>query len=55
MHLEKWVLRDKNGFKNRFPRFTLGAGKSVTVRSGQGSDTSTTLSWGRSWYVWNNT
>ncbi|WP_226898920.1 lamin tail domain-containing protein [Nonomuraea phyllanthi] len=40
--------------KYRFPRFTLRPGKTVTVRSGQGTDTRTTLYWGRKWYVWNN-
>ncbi|MBB6350051.1 lamin tail domain-containing protein [Nonomuraea muscovyensis] len=55
IQLEKWILRDKNGFKYRFPRFTLRPGRSVTVRSGKGTDTSTVLYWGRGWYVWNNT
>ncbi|HEY9371022.1 lamin tail domain-containing protein [Streptomyces sp.] len=55
IQMEQWVLRDKNGFKYRFPRFTLKPGKQVTVRSGQGKDSSTTLFWQRKWYVWNNT
>jgi hypothetical protein len=55
IQLEKWILRDKTGYKYRFPTFTLKAGKSVTVRSGQGKDSSTTLFWQRKWYVWNNT
>jgi len=55
IQLEEWVLRDKTGYRYMFPRFTLKPGKSVTVRSGQGRDTSTTLYWGRRWYVWNNT
>lgn len=55
IQLEKWILRDVTGYKYRFPGFTLKPGKSVTVRSGQGTDTTTTLYWGRKWYVWNNT
>lgn len=55
IQLQGWTLRDKTGYKYRFPRFTLRAGKSVVVRSGQGTDTGTTLYWGRRWYVWNNT
>lgn len=54
IQLERWILRDKTGYKYRFPRFTLRPGKTVTVRSGQGTDTRTTLYWGRKWYVWNN-
>ncbi|TMR15482.1 lamin tail domain-containing protein [Nonomuraea turkmeniaca] len=55
IQLEKWILRDVTGYKYRFPRFTLKPGKSVTVRTGQGTDSTTTLYWGRKWYVWNNT
>ncbi|QFY14028.1 lamin tail domain-containing protein [Nonomuraea phyllanthi] len=54
IQLERWILRDRTGYKYRFPRFTLRPGKTVTVRSGQGTDTRTTLYWGRKWYVWNN-
>ncbi|MFI7642986.1 lamin tail domain-containing protein [Nonomuraea sp. NPDC049400] len=54
IQLEKWILRDETGYKYRFPRFILKPGKSVTVRSGQGYTSSTTLYWGRKWYVWNN-
>lgn len=54
IQLQNWILRDETGYKYRFPSFTLKPGKSVTVRSGQGSNTSTTLYWGRKWYVWNN-
>ncbi|MEV4173796.1 lamin tail domain-containing protein [Nonomuraea sp. NPDC049709] len=54
IQMERWVLRDETGYRFRFPRFTLKPGKSVTVRSGQGQDSSTTLYWQRKWYVWNN-
>ncbi|MEQ4715300.1 lamin tail domain-containing protein [Nonomuraea sp. B19D2] len=54
IQLEKWILRDETGYKYRFPRFILKPGKSVTVRSGQGYNSTTTLYWGRKWYVWNN-
>ncbi|MET7329225.1 lamin tail domain-containing protein [Nonomuraea sp. NPDC005650] len=54
IQLANWILRDKTGYKFIFPSFTLKPGKSVTVRSGQGSNTATTLYWGRKWYVWNN-
>lgn len=32
----------------------LGAKKKLTIRSGQGSDGTTTVYWGRRAYVWNN-
>jgi hypothetical protein len=44
--MESWILRDKTGYKYRFPKFTLKPGKTVTVRSGKGRDTTTTLYWG---------
>ena len=39
----------------RFPRFTLGAGSSVTVHTGSGQAKPGHLYWGESFYVWNNT
>ncbi|MGW0806635.1 lamin tail domain-containing protein [Nonomuraea sp. NPDC002799] len=54
VQLENWILRDDTGYKYTFHAFTLKPGKSVTVRSGQGTDTTTVLYWGRKWYVWNN-
>ena len=54
IQLEKWILRDNTGYKYRFPRLTLKPGKTVTVRSGQGDDGTSTLYWQRKWYVWNN-
>ncbi|MFI6496932.1 lamin tail domain-containing protein [Nonomuraea typhae] len=54
IQLEKWILRDKTGYKYRFGAFALRAGKSVTVRTGSGSDGTSTVYWGRGQYVWNN-
>lgn len=50
-----WKLRDITGFVYVFPNFTLGAGKSVKVHTGSGSNTRTDLYWRLSGYVWNNT
>jgi hypothetical protein len=53
-----WTVQDKGQIHTyRFPsNFTLGAGKSVTLHSGQGRNSSTHLYWGRSYgAVWNNT
>ena len=42
-----------------FGTFTLKAGKTVTLRTGRGKNTTTTLYWGRSGgtyaYIWNQT
>ncbi|MEU8151807.1 lamin tail domain-containing protein [Nonomuraea sp. NPDC048901] len=50
-----WIVRDETGYKYRFPFFSLKSGKTVTIRSGKGADTTTTKYWGRASYVWNNT
>ncbi|MEV7965586.1 lamin tail domain-containing protein [Sphaerisporangium sp. NPDC088356] len=58
--LKGWTLRDKTNRADHvytFGAFTLGAGKTVTVRTGKGRNTTTTLYWGRSGgtlaYIWN--
>ncbi|QKV91110.1 lamin tail domain-containing protein [Streptomyces sp. NA02950] len=53
--LRGWVLVDASNHKYTFPSYTLGAGRTVTVRTGTGSDTSATKYQDRRAYVWNNT
>ena len=53
--LKGWKLRDKQGFTYKFGKYTLGAGKSVKIHTGKGSDTRKDRYWDKSWYVWNNT
>ncbi|MET7761374.1 lamin tail domain-containing protein [Streptomyces sp. NPDC005393] len=53
--LKGWVLVDASRHAYTFPGYTLGAGKTVTVRTGPGSDTSATKYQDRRAYVWNNT
>jgi hypothetical protein len=53
--LKGWTLRDAQSHVYTFGTFTLGAGKSVVIRSGKGTNTATKLYWQQSWYVWNNT
>jgi len=53
--LSGWTLRDAQNHVYRFGTFSLGAGKSVRVHTGRGTNTSTDRYWGSSWYVWNNT
>jgi hypothetical protein len=55
-NLYGWTVRDAAGNTYRFgSTFYLRPGYTVTVRTGKGTNTSTTRYWGRSWYVWNNT
>jgi hypothetical protein len=53
--LTSWTLRDTSSHVYKFGTFTLGAGKSVRIHTGKGSDTATDRYQGRGWYVWNNT
>lgn len=60
--LKGWTIRDmtrRSDHVYTFGAFTLGAGKTVTLRTGKGKDTSTTRYWGRSGgtlaYIWNQT
>lgn len=53
--LTGWTLRDKQNHVYTFPTYTLGAGKSVTVRTGKGTATSTNRYYNSGNYIWNNT
>jgi lamin tail-like protein len=53
--LKGWTLRDASSHVYHFPStYKLGAGHSVKVHTGHGSNTSTNLYWGSSSYIWNN-
>ncbi|MFG1612424.1 lamin tail domain-containing protein [Nonomuraea wenchangensis] len=58
--LSGWTVRDETARADHvytFGNVTLRAGKTVTLRTGRGRDTATTLYWGRSGgtlaYIWN--
>lgn len=53
--LKGWTVRDAQNHVYTFGTFTLGPGKSVTLHTGRGTNTSTNRYWGQTWYVWNNT
>jgi hypothetical protein len=53
--LYRWTVRDKSNHVYTFGSFTLGAGRSVILHTGKGTNTSTNRYWGLGWYVWNNT
>ncbi|WP_141704499.1 lamin tail domain-containing protein [Planobispora rosea] len=53
--LQGWTIRDKTGYAYAFgPDVVLGAGKRLTLRTGQGDDGTSTVYWNRRQYVWNN-
>jgi hypothetical protein len=50
-----WYVRDIAGHVYRFTtHFYLRAGQTVTIRTGQGTDSGLTRFWDRRWHVWNN-
>ena len=53
--LTGWTVRDLANHVYTIPSFKLGAGKSVRLHTGKGTNSSTDLYWGKGWYVWNNT
>jgi len=52
--LTGWTLEDEGNHTYTFPEFSLNAGASVKVHTGEGTDTSRDLYWNRSTSVWNN-
>lgn len=52
--LSGWTVRDESNHVYTFGTFTLKPGATVTLRSGTGTNTSTTRYWQKTWYVWNN-
>ena len=53
--LTGWTVRDAQNHVYKFGTFTLGAGKTVVLRTGKGLNTRTTRYWGLGYHVWNNT
>jgi len=49
-----WTLRDRANHVYRFGTFKLGAGKSVVIHTGRGTNTAANLYWRSGWYIWNN-
>jgi hypothetical protein len=50
-----WSIRDRTGFKSKFPvDFTIAAGATVTVHTGSGTQRALHRYWGQGTYVWNN-
>jgi hypothetical protein len=55
INLKGWTVRDAAGNLYRFTTsYSLGAGKSVVIRTGKGTNSTATRYWGKSNHVWNN-
>ncbi|TJZ94436.1 lamin tail domain-containing protein [Actinacidiphila oryziradicis] len=52
--LKGWTLTDASSHKYTFGTYTLGAGKSVKIHTGKGTNTATNRYQQRAAYVWNN-
>jgi hypothetical protein len=52
--LKGWTVTDAAKHKYTFGTFTLGKGKTVTIRTGKGKNSSTTRYQGSGNYIWNN-
>ncbi|MGP4004699.1 lamin tail domain-containing protein [Streptomyces sp. 8N706] len=55
IQLRGYVLKDDTGYRYTFPSYRIGAGKTVKVHTGKGSQSAGHVYWGRGAYVWNNT
>ena len=53
--LTNWTLRDAANHVYKFGSYSLPAGKSLTLRSGRGTNSSLVRYWGSGWHIWNNT
>ncbi len=53
-NLTGWRVKDAQGHVYTFGTFALKAGGIVTLRTGKGTNTSTTRYWGSQYYIWNN-
>ncbi|GGV38403.1 hypothetical protein GCM10010277_25590 [Streptomyces longisporoflavus] len=55
IQLKGYKLKDNTGYTYTFGSYKIGAGKTVKVRTGKGTNASGVRYWGRGSYVWNNT
>jgi hypothetical protein len=52
--LTNWTIRDTSSHVYRFGAYSLAAGKTVTIHSGNGANTARHRYWDFMGYVWNN-
>ncbi|QCX76237.1 hypothetical protein C9F11_12800 [Streptomyces sp. YIM 121038] len=55
IQLKGYRLKDNTNYTYTFGSYKIGAGKTVKVRTGKGTNASGVRYWGRGWHVWNNT
>jgi opacity protein-like surface antigen len=55
LQLKGYKLKDNTGYTYTFGSYKIGARKTVRVRTGKGTNSATSVYWGRGSYVWNNT
>ncbi|MET9494690.1 lamin tail domain-containing protein [Streptomyces sp. NPDC006552] len=55
LQLKGYKLKDNTGYTYTFGSYNIGAGKTVKVRTGKGTNAAGVRYWGRGAYVWNNT
>ncbi|MEV6473141.1 lamin tail domain-containing protein [Streptomyces sp. NPDC051657] len=55
VQLKGFKVKDNTGYTYTFGSYTIGAGKTVKLRTGKGKNVSGTVHWNRGSYVWNNT
>ncbi|MFF5563109.1 lamin tail domain-containing protein [Streptomyces sp. NPDC012623] len=54
VNLKGWTLTDASRHTYTFGKYSLGKGKTVTIRTGKGKDTAANRYQNRGAYVWNN-
>ena len=54
LDLSGWTVTDEADHSYTFGEFALGPGERVTLHTGSGTDSGTSVYWGRSRAVWNN-
>jgi hypothetical protein len=52
--LTGWTVRDTSGHVYKFGTYNLGAGKTVKIHTGKGSNTARDRYWRSEEYIWNN-
>jgi len=52
--LTRWTVRDAANHVYTFGTFSSPGYKSVTLRSGKGTNSATVRNWGSGWHIWNN-
>ncbi|MFJ7417793.1 lamin tail domain-containing protein [Streptomyces uncialis] len=55
IQLKGYKIKDNTGYTYTFGNHKIGAGKTVQLRTGRGSNSAGYVYWNRGSYVWNNT